>query len=226
MGTTTKGAPYPNLTDAPNGPAALQALAQWVNDRPGISTFTYAQINALAGADLWIGRVVWQSDTGSARPLPGAYEYDGADWRLPWNMPWGELDRVESSTLSESFASTIFDITGMTLTYDFVANRKVEIRARVGLAVQSALPGLAKVSITDGSNNVIGMLIDSDLASTSPGTRANGEQGLIREDLSGTFTAKLRATTSAGSLAITGNNSDPGPIWLAFRDLGPAGTPA
>jgi hypothetical protein len=59
MATTPKGAPYPAATDANDVPADLQALATWVDARPGVSPLTTAQRDALTGADLWDGRVIF-----------------------------------------------------------------------------------------------------------------------------------------------------------------------
>jgi hypothetical protein len=59
MATTAKGYPYPAATDANDVPADLQALAQKNDDRPGVSPLTTAARDALAGADLWDGRVIY-----------------------------------------------------------------------------------------------------------------------------------------------------------------------
>lgn len=59
-GATAKGVPYAIGSDA----AAqlneiIQLLAEWIDARPGVSPLTTAQRNALAGADLWDGRIIW-----------------------------------------------------------------------------------------------------------------------------------------------------------------------
>jgi hypothetical protein len=63
MATTPRGYPYPAATDANDVPADLQALAQKNDDRPGISPLTTAARDALAGADLWDGRVIYNLTT-------------------------------------------------------------------------------------------------------------------------------------------------------------------
>lgn len=80
MPTTSRGAPYPDTTDGNNAPADLEALADWVNDRPGIATVTTTQRNALSGVDLWAGRHVWNTTTGRVE------YYTGSTW-LPTPMP-------------------------------------------------------------------------------------------------------------------------------------------
>lgn len=58
MATTTRGAPYPLATDTADPALDLRRLADWVDARPGVSTLTTAQRDALTGADLWDGRVI------------------------------------------------------------------------------------------------------------------------------------------------------------------------
>jgi len=74
MGTTTRhGLPFPELTDEPNGPAALQALAGatggWLNRAfPCLST---ARPSLTAADD---GFLIRETDTGAVRM------WDGANW--------------------------------------------------------------------------------------------------------------------------------------------------
>ncbi|NGZ99386.1 hypothetical protein G5V59_00155 [Nocardioides sp. W3-2-3] len=64
MSTTAKGAPFPETTDTNDAPARIQALAQWVDARPGVATFTTDERNVLVGTDIWPGRVIFNSTTG------------------------------------------------------------------------------------------------------------------------------------------------------------------
>lgn len=63
--TTAKGAPFPLGTDtADTLDTTIESLAKWVDARPGVSSLTTAQRDALAGTDLWDGRVIWNSTVG------------------------------------------------------------------------------------------------------------------------------------------------------------------
>jgi hypothetical protein len=64
MSTTSKGAPYPAATDPNDVAGDLQALAEWVDAHPGTSVYTTAQRDVLVGADIWAGRVIFNSTTG------------------------------------------------------------------------------------------------------------------------------------------------------------------
>ena len=74
MATTTKGVPYPTPGDPDDVPADLYALAAWVDAQPGIATLTTTARDALAGAELWEGRVIYNDTTNRLE------QYDGAAW--------------------------------------------------------------------------------------------------------------------------------------------------
>lgn len=63
MPATPKGAPFPAATSANDVPADIQALATWTDARPGVSPLTTAARDALTGADLWDGRVIYNLTT-------------------------------------------------------------------------------------------------------------------------------------------------------------------
>lgn len=75
MATTPRGAPYPVGSDNNDGPGAFLALATWTQDRPGIQTVADVTArDALAGADLWAGRVVYVTADDSL------HSYNGTAW--------------------------------------------------------------------------------------------------------------------------------------------------
>src|SRR5688500_16030506 len=74
MPTTTKGLRYPAPGDNNDTPTDIQELATDVNDRLHIA-LTTAQINALAGADLWVGRTIFDITLGVLKA------YNGATWQ-------------------------------------------------------------------------------------------------------------------------------------------------
>jgi hypothetical protein len=77
--------PYPAGTPDDNANhSSIQAIADRVDTI--LSARTYAQINALAGTDLWDGRIQYQTDAGSAASPPtrgpiGLYARVGSAWR-------------------------------------------------------------------------------------------------------------------------------------------------
>ena len=63
MGQTAKGYPFPDTTDPADVPLDIEALANVNDARPGVSALTTVQRDALTGADLWDGRVIWNRTT-------------------------------------------------------------------------------------------------------------------------------------------------------------------
>lgn len=88
--TPITGVPYPTGNDDNANHDAIKAIADRV-DAMLTGSRTYAQINALAGTDLWEGRLQQQSDSGSASPPTrgpiGLYARVGSAWRpaAPWS---------------------------------------------------------------------------------------------------------------------------------------------
>lgn len=74
MAATAKGFPYPVTNDGrPHIDQALAALAARVEAVLAIATD--AELALLAGADLWDGRLMMQSNAGAVRKWRGLYEY-------------------------------------------------------------------------------------------------------------------------------------------------------
>lgn len=72
MASTTKGYPYPSDLDAADVPYDLQLLAEAVDGSPGITSLSQAQIDGLAVALKWAGRVVWNSTTSKLQRSNGS----------------------------------------------------------------------------------------------------------------------------------------------------------
>lgn len=98
-GSTSKGAPYSLGSDtAATIDDSMKALAEWVDARPGVSPITTAARDALAGADLWDGRVIWNLTTarlerynaGTTSWLPAG---DLKTIRIPHT--WGITDEIK-----------------------------------------------------------------------------------------------------------------------------------
>ena len=70
--TTTKGFPYPEGPDPVDVAGDIQALAEAVDDMPGVQSYTGAEIAALAVGEKWAGRVVWNSTAGKLQVSNGS----------------------------------------------------------------------------------------------------------------------------------------------------------
>ena len=70
--TTAKGFPYPEGPDAVDVAGDIQALAEAVDDMPGVQSYTSTEIAGLAVGDRWAGRVVWNSTAGKLQVSNGS----------------------------------------------------------------------------------------------------------------------------------------------------------
>lgn len=192
-------------------------------DHLGISVLTYAQISALAGADLWEGRRVYQTDTGTGRAVKGEYTYNGVAWRLPWNMPWGEVVAPALAGADATNYTAYADIVGMTRTFTAVANRRYEIELEF------------EFSGSVNGQPVYGRLVLDGATQLNERACAAGTNGF------GSARVRWRGTLAAGSHTVTGqcqrSSGDPVTInidasnptkltSLTWDDVGPAGVPA
>jgi hypothetical protein len=104
-GTTPKGVPYATGGDAASDiDARMQALAEWVDARPGTANLTTIQRDALAAPDLWEGKRIWnltdkrfeyRTAAGLWVPEPGQIHLPD-NWQSDAMMPntWPEGDSV------------------------------------------------------------------------------------------------------------------------------------
>lgn len=60
---TSRGVPMAENSDAADIAARVNAVADVVHDRPGVSALTTVQRDALSGSDLWDGRVILNTTT-------------------------------------------------------------------------------------------------------------------------------------------------------------------
>lgn len=75
-----KGVPVPALSDSPNGPAQITALAEWVDDHGVIEELTTAQRDQLPASVRWPGRTLWERLGSGARRLV-AWDQTVQQWR-------------------------------------------------------------------------------------------------------------------------------------------------
>lgn len=101
--------PIPFGADGNNVPHDLGLFAQHLEET--FAARTYTQIAALSGADLWDGRIVYQSDAGTDRPFVGFYVYRPAtsSWEplLTMGTPpaWASPPRYTTSVGGETLGA-------------------------------------------------------------------------------------------------------------------------
>lgn len=220
LSTTTFGRSLLTQTDAPSvrtllGAASTASVSLLV---PGISPLTYAQIEALAGAGLWTGQQVYQTDIGTKRPNPGVYTYNGVAWRLPWNIPWGALAPPTSLGSSSATFVGYANVPGLPQVVTIVGNRITQIRFLMPFHCDTSGNGAIARILDSGTQ-----IQEAEFA-PDPGT-----SGQIDVTFMGTFSAGIHTFTPqiahnvAGTVGLTSSVVRPG--LLIIEDLGPNGVP-
>lgn len=153
MATTDRGVPYPTPGDPDDVPADLYALAAWVNARPGIATMNATERDALTGADLWDGRVIYNTTTSRHE----GWEAGTSSWRavvaLQEPNTWPGLQTFDGG-IDVNDDATFDDVTvGGTLTVAVIAGAVATILAgkaekTLGGAETTAVPGQTTGSVT------------------------------------------------------------------------------
>lgn len=215
--TPLQALPYPSLSDPPNGPAQLQALAVAVEKQLVMRFATTAARDAAIPAPVE-GMCAY---IGSGDVAEGPYYYHGSAWRLPWNMPWG-VQALSSTVVSQSgIGATLTILSNLAASFTAVANRQyrityaITVRQRTAAGVfttQIYETGLGAGSPLAGDIQRIPVVDDYVSVKSScfhvPGAGAKTYRG--------------QASTSGGTLdtAPFPNN------FIAVEDVGPTGAPS
>lgn len=163
------------------------------------------------------GQVIYSA---SADANEGVYFFSGSSYKRPWSMPWGQV--AEAVVTAPVTATTVVDITGLTVTFTWFANRllRTTIIARSESTVANDLVG---IQITDAAGTALSEMdqnadvvnkgqpheVTHSETSTSSATTRKGR--LLR--VSGTGTAKVNATATLK-------------VFLRVDDVGPGGSPS
>jgi hypothetical protein len=197
-------------------------------------TFTAGSVLTASEVNTYLAKqAVINCDSSSdypSAPVVGMTVYDLADdalyiyagatsgWQPPWNLPWGQVASATTSTATTSISSSYSDLTGLSVTWTAVANRRYKVTGYSDLSSTSA--SIARLAITDGSANV----------------KAQAQQALAANDVAaqtvfelftgtaGSTTRKLRGLVTAGTGATQSNAY--GPHLILVEDIGPAGAPS
>lgn len=165
--TTARGVPrFDDSIAADTIGDGVLLLAAWVNDHPGIQVCTTAERNAYAGADLWEGKTVFNTDTLTLDT------YTGATWRE---------GPVINTTVGTVSASAPGDAKGAGASVLAAAADHVHGREAKGAAgdIAASTPGTAaaggasgKVADAAHAHQREGWGLAGDIAASTPGVAA------------------------------------------------------
>jgi len=150
------------------------------------------------------------------------YRNHAGQYRLPWNMPWGEVAYVDSSSMTGGIVGSVVDLTGLSLTFTGIANRKYMCLAKLSVLSSNAAE-LIWAYLSDGAS-VVKDTAKIIVASAGISETKNLQERVITG--AGTITRKLAAqrVTGAGTVQAGGEANCKASILIL--DIGPSGAPA
>ena len=164
-----------------------------------------------------VGDCIYETDTGLV------FYYQGATdtWTKDWGVAWGYVASFVTTTDQSGIGSQV-DVTGSSLTWTAVANRRYKVSYVVSVAHSTSPGGAVELGVYDGSNNLKG----GDLV----GVEAGGANSVfvlaysyLESPAGGSVTRKLRINAS-GTGGVIDGSSHPG-LFL-IEDDGPNGAPS
>lgn len=159
----------------------------------------------------------YYQDSNNAAEGP-YYRNIAGQYRLPWNMPWGEIAYAQV-TSSQGSITSIVDLTGLSVSPTLVANRKIRVTVHCANVQSTTTTDRVDVSIADGSNT---QLHNSNWPVNTPHT----VNCVFRTTTTaGSPTWKARAVR-VGSGTATMGAASAAPSFIMVEDIGPSGAPA
>ena len=154
----------------------------------------------------------------AANSSNGIEQYNGLNWRLPWNMPWGVLGYFANTSTGTQAMGGINVVTGLTGLVDVVDNRKYRVTFQVNQSGTSAA-GLYQVQ---DNGTLVG---DTGLQAVTVGTTPVSSTGVVYfvTSATGSRTIRLVGTNLSGSAVLNVNSSIR--QFILIEDLGPGGPP-
>jgi hypothetical protein len=162
------------------------------------------------------GQMIYQQDTKELL----AYTTSTTGWQKPWSMPWGVVGYASRTTNQTGIGNSATDITSLSVTATYVANRRIRITASGSLssggsgdnAVLYIRESSTTLTSTTSYNNFSNLIAAGFFAS------------VIISPTAGSHTYKVSASQSNASTG-TFNASSTVPGYILVEDLGPSANP-
>jgi hypothetical protein len=212
MASPLQGLPVPALSDAPNGPAQIGALAAAV-EKLAVMRFASASARASVVTSPERGMTTFLADTGAEEVYYGST----TGWRPAWNRAWGQIGYVEVTTGQTGITSQA-DVTSLTLTWAALANRRYRITGKIEVT-PTAADGAYNMVLTDAANTEVQRTTDACLTTSSRTAILLG----CYTYSAGSITRKLRLAKIGGTGSLSIEASTAHPAFLLVEDIGPTG---
>lgn len=135
--------------------------------------------------------------------------------RIEARMPWGWLAYAEKTTAQGSIGNTLTDVTGLSITFTAVANRRIRLSAR-GAVIASGTTGFCNMGLHEGATGLQYSEVNM------PNVAGNGVGlyiDVVIVPTAGAHTYKVVAMASTGTM--TYHAAANRPAYILAEDLGP-----
>ena len=161
------------------------------------------------------GQTIYQQDTKELL----AYTSSTTGWQKPWSLPWGIVGFASRTTNQTGIGTSATDITSLSVTATYVANRRIKITAFGGVASGGTSGDSAYLYIRESSTQLA-------IAKTPSGSMSSfGDATLtamtVISPTAGSHTYKVSASqTNASTGTFVAASTAPG--FILIEDLGPS----
>lgn len=204
---------------------AVAALASSITNanitdyRPGTSALGGALMTASAAVrqpSNQQGQLLYNTDTYALKQ--GTTNTTG--YQQIWNMPWGVLD-YKTVTANQSSITTEVDLTNLTSTLTYVANRRIRLSFEMHIVETTYVAG-------DNLNVFIkeGATVLYQVNSVAYATSITLSGSVVITPSTGSHTYKLTAARGGGTGTMAMYAASTYPAWIMVEDLGPSANPA
>ena len=162
------------------------------------------------------GMTIYETDTDKLL----AYTTSTTGWVPPWNMPWGTLAAISTTTATTSIGTSLTLLGGLTSTLTPTANRRLKISWLANMSTADTAARAKAVALTDGS----GTQLQAWYVSTDANLSYTGQGVHYMNSTGSSMTWQVRANISANTCATNFTSTSPG--ILVIEDIGPNGAPA
>lgn len=192
---------------------AVKSLKVYVdqNDKFRIVTSTTRPTKFLT-----VGDTIYETDTAKTLVYQGAT----TGWTPPWNTAWGDVSTTSTAAVQAGLAVAYADVTGLTVTFTALKNRKYEIEADVVFRKQTTA-GYVYLGIHTGAA-VVKEAISHLAAIDAYGPLRVGHSITAAATAAVTWKIQAKASTAGGNLTEAAT-------WIArlkVIDVGSTGLPA
>lgn len=213
---TSRGVPMAEGTDPADIAARVNAVANIVHDRPGVSPLTTTERDALSGSSLWDGRVILNTTLDQLQ----RYDLGVTGWAgiYPANTPLGTLGYAQI-TGSQGGISTAVDITGLSIAVTVGTGRRIRISYSGDLA-SSVAGDIGAIQIKEGVDGTT--LTQRHLALPVASAGLSIQASVILTPSAGAHTYNIRCLRMIGSGVIQHTASAGAPAHILVEDIGAA----